>query len=58
MMTDGKNKRSNADTGRNVIRAIVLLIGIGMIVYGATHGEAAIVLKKAINVCLECIGLG
>ena len=43
---------------RNIIRAVFLLIGIGMIIYGATHGEAAIVLKKAVKVCLECIGLG
>ena len=43
---------------RNLIRAAFLILGIGMIVYGATHGEAAIVLRKAIKVCLECIGLG
>ena len=46
------------DKARNLIRAVIVIIGIGMIVYGATHGEAAIVLKKAINVCLECIGVG
>ena len=42
----------------NLIRLAILLMGVGMIVYGATHGEAAIVLRKAIKVCLECIGLG
>lgn len=46
------------DKVRNLIRAAVLIIGIGMIVYGATHGEASIALRKAVKVCLECIGLG
>ncbi|MBR2675084.1 MAG: thioredoxin [Mogibacterium sp.] len=46
------------DKVRNLIRIAFLALGIGMIVYGATHGEAAIVLRKAVKVCLECIGLG
>ena len=43
---------------RYLIPAIVLLVGVGFMVYGATDGEAAAVLKKAINICMECIGLG
>lgn len=46
------------DKVRNLIRAAFLIAGIAMIVYGATHGEAAIVLRKAVKVCLECIGIG
>ena len=38
--------------------ALLMLIGALFIVYGATDGEAAAVLKKAINICMECIGLG
>lgn len=43
---------------RNIIRIACLIAGIAMIIIGATHGEASIVVRKAIKVCLECIGLG
>ena len=29
-----------------------------MIIYGVTRGEMATVLNKAVNICLECLGLG
>lgn len=29
-----------------------------MIIYGVSRGETAIILNKAVNICLECIGLG
>jgi hypothetical protein len=40
------------------IPVIVLLIGVGFMIYGATDGEAFAVLKKAVAICMECIGLG
>ncbi len=40
------------------IPAIVLLVGIGFVIWGATDGEATAVLKKAVAICMECIGLG
>lgn len=42
----------------NVMRWGLLLSGIVMIVYGTFRGEAATVFKKAVNICLECIGIG
>lgn len=32
--------------------------GLGLMLYGICRGEMAVVLKKAINICLECIGIG
>ena len=43
---------------RNLIRIAIMLAAAAMIVYGISAGEPSIVLRKAIKVCLECIGLG
>lgn len=32
--------------------------GLLMMCYGIFRGEAAVVLTKAINICMECIGIG
>ena len=39
-------------------RLALLAVAAGFILYGIYRGEAAIVLKKAVNICRECIGLG
>ena len=33
-------------------------IGIVMMGFGIYRGEMAVVLEKAINICMECIGIG
>lgn len=40
------------------IAPILLVLSTVMILYGAWNGEAAIVLRKATKICLECIGVG
>lgn len=38
----------------------VALIGLGLalIFYGYQRGEAKVVLDKAVQICMECIGIG
>ena len=43
---------------RSKIRLSLLILGIGFIIYGAYRGEVDTVLTKAINICLECVGIG
>ena len=35
-----------------------MAVGAAFIALGVYRGEVGIVLQKAVNICLECIGLG
>lgn len=37
---------------------IVLLVSVAFIAIGIFRNEVAVVLKKAVMICLECIGIG
>ncbi len=37
---------------------LICLAGLAMIAFGIYRGEMAVVAKKAIQICLECIGIG
>ncbi len=52
-----RNKGMENRTRRLIVGAI-LVVAVTMLVYGIYRGEVSIVLNKAVNVCLECIGLG
>ncbi len=40
------------------IKYFLMIVAIVFIVIGITRQEHQIVLQKAINICLECIGIG
>ena len=40
------------------LRAALCVAAAGFIAFGVMRGEVPVVLKKAVNICLECIGLG
>lgn len=39
-------------------QVLLLLLSAAFLVYGASRGEAGVVLNKAIKLCLECVGIG
>jgi hypothetical protein len=43
---------------KNLISGMILILSLAFMVYGAYRGEVNSVFTKAINLCLECIGIG
>lgn len=37
---------------------LILAAGLALVAVGVWRGEVAVVLMKAANICLECIGIG
>ena len=40
------------------MRALIVVAAVACICFGALRGETEIVLRKAVRICLECIGVG
>jgi len=40
------------------IRIFLLVAGVSMMILGFANGEPGVILRKAVIVCLECIGVG
>ncbi|MBS6510260.1 MAG: thioredoxin [Clostridiales bacterium] len=43
---------------KNSLWALLLLGGIALMAAGAARGELGVVLARATNICMECIGIG
>ena len=43
---------------RNAAALALLALGLVMMGVGIARGEAAVVLTKAVRICMECIGIG
>jgi hypothetical protein len=43
---------------KRVLPTLLLALGAGFLALGIFNGEIAIVLSRAVNICLECIGIG
>ncbi len=39
-------------------RLLLLALAVAFVILGALNGEALEVFKKAVRICLECIGIG
>ena len=42
----------------HIIRATAIAVALAFILLGAMQGDHSIVLRKAMRICLECIGVG
>lgn len=45
-------------TKGNALRLGLLALSLILILAGIARGEADMVLQKAVNLCMECIGIG
>lgn len=44
--------------GLNFLRAVLFIAAIAMLIMGICNQEVGTVFLKAVNICLECIGIG
>ena len=58
MENNNKERSKVTRKTKGLTAGVILVLAVAMIIYGVSRGEVSIVLNKAINVCLECIGLG
>lgn len=46
------------EKSRYLIGTALLVAAAVLVFIGVQNGEVGVVLKKAVNICLECIGIG
>ncbi|UTC67453.1 MULTISPECIES: CD1871A family CXXC motif-containing protein [unclassified Treponema] len=43
---------------KKIAAILIMILALSLTIMGIYRGEVAVVLKKAINICTECIGIG
>lgn len=43
---------------KSAITAVLLVVAVAFLAVGILRGENTVVWRKAVNLCMECIGLG
>jgi hypothetical protein len=49
--------RYDSKKSTGIVRILVVAAGLAMLVVGLLRGDAALVLQRAIVICLGCIGI-
>lgn len=47
-----------SEFSKSVLNVVLILIAFILIIFGISSGEVMTVFNKAINICMECIGIG
>ena len=58
MEKEAGQTRWRFDQIKGSIAPVIMLAGIAMMAFGIMRGEMSVVFMKAVNICLECIGIG
>lgn len=43
---------------KNIVRAVLLFLGVACVIAGVVQGDYNNTLAKAIKICMECVGIG
>lgn len=43
---------------KNKAAVALIMLSAAFIAFGISKGEAGVVFRKAVNICLECVGIG
>lgn len=56
--TQSKGQRSRRPGTPLWVGIFFAVFGLAMMGFGICRGEMAVVMEKAVNICMECIGIG
>lgn len=56
--TGSKGQRGGRPGAPLWVGMFLVVFGLAMMGFGICRGEMAVVMEKAVNICMECIGIG